>query len=316
MSKITEFLDNASRHYYNGDPIISDEQFDALAESVGYNKVGAKQHAKIEKHMYRMYSLQKFYEDEGKRSPLEGEKDVCISPKLDGAAVSHLYVDGQYVRSLTRGDGIEGTDVTDKFLATNLIPKTISIQGIVQISGELCAPKTVENSRNYASGSLNLGSVEEFKTRAVDFFAYDIKPAKSAWYDVDMATLRNNGFNTVQDKNLAEIYPTDGLVFKINSNKRFEELGFTSKHPNGSYALKERQEAKPTILRAVEWNTAKTGRVTPVAIFDPIDFEGKTVTRATLNNPGFIKALDLRLEDTIMVRMAGMIIPEVVTKLE
>lgn len=316
MNKVIEFLNNAARHYYNGEPIISDEQFDALAESVGYDKVGAKQHEHIEKHLYRMYSLQKFYDDEGKKSPLEGEKDVCISPKLDGAAVEHLYVDGQYMRTLTRGDGIEGTNVTDKFLATNLIPKTISIPGIVQISGEICAPKTTENARNYAAGALNLGSAEEFKTRAVEFFAYGITPSIGAWYDVDMVLLRKEGFGTVQDKNLAEIYPTDGLVFRVNSNARFEELGYTSKHPRGAYARKERQEAKPTTLLEVDWGVAKTGRVTPVAIFEPIDFDGKIVTRATLNNPGFIKALDLRIGDTILVRMAGMIIPEVITKIE
>ena len=118
MNKIHEYLQLASRNYYAGVPTISDEVFDKLSESSGFNELGAKQHEHIEKHYFPMYSLQKFYEDEGKESPLAGEKDVDASPKLDGAAVSHLYIGGNLVRSLTRGDGTEGTNVTDKFLAS------------------------------------------------------------------------------------------------------------------------------------------------------------------------------------------------------
>lgn len=315
MNKVIEFLNNASRHYYNGEPIISDEQFDRLAESVDYANVGAKQHENTEKHYERMYSLQKWYEDEGVKSPLDGEKDVCISPKLDGAAISILYINGELSRVLTRGDGIEGRLVTDKFLATKLIPHKIEIGGLFQVTGEICAPKTTENSRNYAAGALNLGSVDEFKTRAVEFFAYGCSDL-TAWYDVDMATLRKWGFNTVQDKNLAEVYPTDGLVFRVNSNARFKELGATSKFPRGAYAKKERSELVETTLTDVIWQVGKSGKVTPVAILEPVMVGDATVSRATLNNPGFIEALDLRIGDRVAVRRAGMIIPEIAHKVE
>lgn len=316
MNKITEYLNTTARHYYNGTPIISDEQFDALADSVGYSSVGAKQHENVEKHYVPMYSLQKYYADEKKESPLLAERDVTMSVKLDGAALSHLYIDGEYVRTLTRGDGTEGKVVTAKFAATNLIPKKILAMGVVQITGELCAPKHVENSRNYAAGALNLGSVDEFRTRSVEFFAYGVYPYQNSKFDEDMKTLKQWGFNTVQDKNLELIFPTDGIVFRVNSNIRFEDLGFTSKHPRGAYAKKERGECVETILLGVEWQVGKSGKVTPVAILEPVLVGDAMVSRATLNNGGYIRALDLRIGDIVAVRRAGEIIPQIVHKVE
>lgn len=314
-NKIHEFLNRAARFYYSGTPIISDEQFDKLAESSGYNEVGAKQHEDVEKHVYRMYSLQKYYEDEGSH-PLVGYTDITMTPKIDGAAIDLLYIDGELARVLTRGDGIEGRNVTDKFLATKLVPHNIAGTGIVQITGELAAPKTVENARNYAAGALNLGSVDEFRTRAVEFFAYGVQPYQNETFDEDMHTLREWGFSTVQDKSISEIYPTDGVVFRINNNAVFEELGFTAKHPRGAYARKERSELVETILLSVEWQVGKSGKVTPVAILEPVSVGDAVVSRATLNNPGFIQALDLHLGDRVAIRRAGEIIPQVVHKVE
>ena len=314
MNKITEFLNTAARHYYNGTPIIGDAQFDRLADSVGYNAVGAPQHEDVEKHYIPMYSLQKYYEDDKITSPLHGHKNVCMTPKLDGAALSHVYVDGQYARSLTRGDGTQGRVVTDKFLATNLIPKTIPYQGIVQIVGELCAPRHVENARNYAAGALNLGSAQDFSTRSVEFFAYGVYPYPSTNFDEDMRLLKQWGFNTVQDTAIELIYPTDGLVFRVNDNETFESMGHTSKHPRGAYARKERGECVETILLDVEWQVGKSGKVTPVAILEPVLVGDAMVSRATLNNPGFITALDLRIGDRVAIRRAGEIIPQIVHK--
>jgi DNA ligase (NAD+) len=316
MDKIKEFLNRAARHYYNGDPIISDEQFDQLADSIGYNLVGSKQHENTEKHFRRMYSLQKYYEDESAENPLEGFVNVSMTPKIDGAAVSILYVDGKLARVLTRGDGIEGRIITDKFLATKLIPHTISqgLGDVVQITGEIAAPKTVENSRNYAAGALNLIDPEEFKTRAVVFFAYGIYPNPTASFDDDMKTLRRAGFSTVQDRNIAEIYPTDGVVFRLNNNEDFEAQGYTSKHPNGAYARKERSECVETVLLGVEWQVGKSGKVTPVALLEPVQVGDAVVSRATLNNPTFIEALDLRIGDRVAIRRAGEIIPQIVHK--
>lgn len=318
MDNLIDFLNRAARHYYNGTPIISDDQFDELARLANYSNIGARQHDDVDVHYKRMYSLQKYYEGENNR-PLEGYVNLSMTPKLDGAAVSVLYVEGKLTRVLTRGDGLEGRLVTDKFLATKLLPHVVKAwQDIpaVQVTGEIAAPKHVENSRNYAAGALNLGSTEEFKSRAITFFAYGVYPYLSNTFTEDMQLLTKCGFNTVQDSGLIDIYPTDGVVFRVDDNKEFESLGYTSKHPRGAYARKERGEAVETILLDVEWNVGKTGKVTPTAILEPIMIGDKQVSRATLNNPGFIEALDLRIGDRVAVIMGGEIIPVITHKVE
>jgi DNA ligase (NAD+) len=310
---IINYLDRASKAYYAGQPIIPDEVFDRLADNSGYNKVGAKQ-GKV-KHAYPMWSLQKHYEDEGVH-PLSDVRDKSASPKLDGAALSLLYVDGRLVRALTRGDGVEGTEVTEKFLATNLVPKTISATGVVQVTGEICAPKHIENARNYAAGALNLNSVEEFRTRAVQFFAYAVYPYQFSKYDDDMRWLSTQSFNTIKDPEIHNIYPCDGIVYRVNSNTLFDNMGYTAKHPHGAYALKERQEAVETQILDVEWQVGKSGKVTPVAILAPVMIGDAQVSRATLNNPGFIQALGIEIGDTVAVIRSGEVIPRIMHKVD
>lgn len=309
---MNEFLNKCSKAYYEGQPIISDEQFDYLAELHNYKNVGAKvQDAKP--HMFRMYSLQKHYDDQG-ASPLSHvpETNKVRSPKLDGAAIEILYVDGKLTQALTRGDGYEGTDITDKLLVTNLVPHQIRMGGVYQITGEIVAPKAVENSRNYAAGSLNLKSVEDFKTRAVQFFAYGIQPYVNETFSEDMELLRRLGFETVWTRHITEIYPTDGVVFRIDNNHDFVEAGFTSKHPKGAFALKERQEAVETELLSVEWQVGKSGKVTPVANLKPVMIGDAEVSRATLNNQAFIQELGLYIGAQVKVIRSGEIIPTIV----
>lgn len=315
MTDITQFLDSASKAYYAGSPIISDEQFDRLADSVGYSAVGAKQHENKEKHLYPMFSLQKYYEDEGVK-PLEGIKDLSYSIKLDGAAVSLLYIDGNLVRGLTRGDGTEGQLITDKLLATKLVPHQIPFKGVLQVTGEIVAPSTVENSRNYAAGSLNLKDVNEFRTRALSFFAYGVQPYLKPTFDQDMTELQNYGFGVIKESDLDKIFPSDGIVFRVNNNKQFYEMGYTAKHPKGAFAKKERAAHVETKLLDVEWQVGKSGKVTPVAILEPVYIGDALVSRATLNNPGFIEALDLRIGDTVAVIRSGEIIPCILHKVD
>ena len=315
-SKIEHYLDLASKAYYDGEPFISDEQFDRLAESVDYNKVGAKQHDNVAKHFSRMYSLQKYYEDEDQKRPLVGVGDISMSVKLDGAAISLLYIDGELARVLTRGDGIEGQDVTNKFLHSNIVPQYIEDREIIQVTGELVAPLNIENARNYAAGALNLKSVEEFRQRAVSFYAYGVFPSQQPTYDKDMRWLENRGFSTVKTLDLDKIFPSDGVVYRVNSNQVFEEMGYTAKHPRGAYALKERGEHVETKLLDVEWQVGKSGKVTPVAILEPVLVGDAMVSRATLNNPGFIEALGLEIGDTVAIIRAGEIIPCVLHKVD
>lgn len=315
--KIKEYLDAASEAYYNGAPFISDEVFDRLADSINYQTLGAVAVGDTQKHYFPMFSLQKFYEGEGK-NPLVGQTNLSMSPKLDGAAISILYIDGVLSRVLTRGDGVEGRVVTDKFLATPHIPHKIRLMGVVQVTGELCAPKHIENARNYAAGSLNLKDVDEFRTRAVEFFAYGIQPYQSKTFEDDMVILKKLGFNTIKDGKgeLDKIYPCDGIVFRVNDYSTFDSMGHTSKHPRGAYALKERGEGVETLLLDVEWQVGKSGKVTPVAILEPVMIGDAVVSRATLNNPGFIQSLDLQIGDRVAVIRSGEIIPCITHKIE
>lgn len=309
---IIKFLDKASDEYYKGNKLISDEVFDNLADKFNYNKVGHSINKGV-KHLHRMYSLQKYYEDSGEEPPISGK--LTYSPKLDGAAISVLYVNGDLSIVITRGDGIEGVDITEKFLSTKLIPHKIEEAGLVQINGEIVAPIEVPNSRNYAAGSLNLKDVEEFRTRAISFFAYEYTGnVNHITYDVSMQYLTKLGFSTVKDKDIHNIYPTDGVVIRINDLSECKKLGYTSKHPRFAYALKDRQNTVPSQILDVVWNTGRTGLVTPVAILEPVMIGDKTVSRATLNNPEFIEALDIEIGDYVDIRLAGMIIPEIVGK--
>ena len=314
MNTLKDYLDYCSKQYYAGNPVITDAVFDALANSVNYTAVGTKTQ-QAEAHAWPMYSLQKHYDDENKPNPLHGQGEVGYSIKLDGAAVSLLYVEGKLVKALTRGDGKCGQNITDKLLATqHLVPHTISLLGVYQITGEIVAPKHIANSRNYAAGALNLKDCEEFKTRALSFFAYDVYPHITATHSGDMQQLKQLGFSTVKETELEKLYPSDGLVFRLEDHKLFEQLGYTSHHPRGAYAYKTRPPHVETKILDVEWQVGKTGKVTPVAILQPVMIGDAVVSRATLNNPGFIEQLGIEIGDTVAVVRAGEIIPCIVHK--
>lgn len=312
------YLEKAAKAYYEGHPIISDDVFDALAEQYKYSSVGAKAGGgKTALHLYRMYSQQKHYEDQG-TSPLANYSNKAASLKLDGAAISLLYVEGKLVQALTRGDGVEGQLITDKMYARkDLVPLTIPELGVYQVTGEIVAPKTQKNSRNYAAGSLNLKDVDEFKTRAISFFAHGVSPFITDSYRKDMLALAKWGFSPVLlNPELDKIYECDGVVHRLDDNSLFAELGYTDKHPRGAYALKERKEAVETVILAVEWQVGRTGKVTPIAVLEPVEIGDAVIRRATLNNPGFIEALAISIGDTVAVVRAGDIIPRILHKVD
>lgn len=310
---IRSFLDKASTAYYNGKPLISDEQFDYLEKLVKYESIGYTETQSTVPHLFKMYSLQKYYKGEGKVPLAEYLKAKVQTPKLDGAAISILYINGVLTQVLTRGDGKEGVDVSEKFMGSTLIPHRIDITGMVQITGELVTYTTTPNARNYAAGALNLKSVEEFNSRDLVFVAYSITP-NDKYYSDDLKLLSSYGFNTVLNTEFCSRFPQDGVVVRVDSNEDYTAYGYTAKHPRGAFAIKERKLGVPTVLREVIWQTGKSGKVTPIAIFDPVVLGGATVTKATLNNVGFIKAMQLDIGDTIEVARAGEIIPQVLGK--
>jgi len=312
MSNLKVYLEQCKVAYYGGDPIISDSQYDALEEacsedlSVGTNKGRVR-------HWYRMYSLQKLYQGD----PMPGGI-YFITPKLDGASLSLRYVNGWLESIVTRGDGEYGEDVTHLFTAANCdrvgIPYNTEHNITGQITGELVAKKDITNARNYAAGALNLKDSEQFSNREVKFFAYDMQETQFGTYLATLCYMRDIGFKTVYTSKDVDEYPQDGMVHRLDLHHAYKEAGFTSKHPRGAFALKERSEGVKTILLRVDWQTGKSGKVTPVAILDEVDIGGAKVSRATLNNPGFIEALDLHIGDCILVERAGGIIPRIIRK--
>ena len=210
------FLEKASAMYYNGNPIMSDEEFDALARKYRYEEVGYQVTDGIP-HMYRMYSLKKVFnlnDIESSTSPM------VRTPKLDGAAVSLQYVNGHLAQALTRGDGQIGRDITLKM--EELVPNIIGIKGEIQITGEVVAPDMIPNARNFAAGSLNLKDHNEFRSRAqtLKFVAYDIQGAKYERLSDAMDHLARNGFEVITHFD-ASAFPTDGEVFRVDNYEAF-----------------------------------------------------------------------------------------------
>lgn len=302
-----DFLDNACEAYYTGRPIISDAEFDMLAERYNYNNVGFTPTNGV-RHFYQMYSLQKCFDLE--EAPIDIEE--CIeSGKLDGAAVSLLYVNGVLELALTRGDGKVGQDITEKM--RHLVPANTLLDGVVQVTGEVVSPKDIPNSRNYASGALNLKDMDEFLKRDLTFIAYDKQPYVGKKYTHEMYALTMSGFSTVLSTNLDD-FEQDGIVYRLDSNKEYTELGYTSKHPRGAFALKEQKAGVITKLLDVVWQVGKSGVVSPVAILEPVLIGDATVQRATLHNIEYIKALELEIGCNVEVIRSGEIIPRILRR--
>ena len=301
-----EFLDSASSAYYEGNPTISDEEFDRLASVYNYNSVGYVVTDGIP-HLYKMYSLQKFFN-------LVDAPDLSgyiSTPKLDGAAVSIVYVNGQLAIALTRGDGELGRDITDKMRL--LVPNSIPLQATVQITGEVVCPSSVPNSRNLAAGSLNLKDLEEFRTRPLTFVAYGLQGSGIFTWSGTMKYLKAQGFQTVSSFD-SSMYPTDGIVYRVDDNQKFESMGYTAHHPRGAFALKQQKEGVVTTLLDVIWQVGKSGAISPVAILEPVMIGSAMVGRATLHNIQYIRDLNLEIGCQVEVIRSGEIIPRVVRR--
>ena len=306
-----KFLDKASKHYYQGTPLISDAEFDSLAAKYDYNSIGYTV-TDGTPHLYKMYSLQKVFSELDLPSNL---KEYVCTPKLDGAAVSILYVNGLLAMALTRGDGNVGKDITNKIKV--LVPNEISVKETIQITGEVVASRDIPNARNYASGALNLKDIEEFKQRNITFVGYDInytvKEEGRYYKEHTLKTLRDFGISEVSTFDVSN-YPTDGFVYRLDSRDKFDRLGYTAHHPRGSVALKEQKEGQVTKLLDVTWQVGKSGVVSPVAILDPVDIEGAIVSRATLHNIEYINNLDLEIGCNVEVIRSGEVIPRILRR--
>ena len=302
-----EFLDKAAKAYYEGNPIISDDEFDALAAAHSYESVGTSDGAEVT-HTYPMYSLQKVFEGETWPDVFK-TSTVVQTVKLDGAAVALTYSDGKFLMGLTRGDGKKGRVITR--LLKHLVPARIERKGLIQITGEVVASKEISNARNYASGALNLKDEEEFLTRDLTFIAYDVWPKQTSFWSEDLKSLSE--FFTVLDSDWSQ-FPDDGFVLRIDSNVEFGRLGHTAHHPRGAFALKRKPQGVVTKLLNVKWDVGKSGVVTPVAILEPVKIGDATISRATLHNLKFIRDMNLEIGCNVEIVRSGEIIPKIVRR--
>jgi DNA ligase (NAD+) len=315
--KIEAFLDYASQKYYEGHPIMPDEDFDKLADKYNYRKVGYDLSDGVE-HLFPLYSLQKVFEGD-LSDPLEKyweDEPIVVTPKLDGAAVALVYNNGMLIRAVSRGDGKIGLDITEKL--SYLVPNSgIHVKDLIQINGEVVAKKEIPNARNYAAGALGLKDIKEFLSRIEEgeltFIAYDVNPHIKSSLSSQLRSI--SPFKTVLDSDW-EQFPHDGKVLRLDNYSVFEKLGYTSHHPRGAYALKPKPKGVVTKLLDVKWQVGKTGIVSPVAILEPVQIDNATISRATLHNIKYIEDLGLEIGCDVEIIRSGEIIPRVVRRVD
>lgn len=260
-------------------------------------------------HNHPMLSLDKT-KDIKEIEKFIGNKDYICMAKLDGLTCSLRYLDGKLISAETRGNGIVGEDVLHNVLQIKNVPKRINFKDELIVDGEvLCTYEDFEyykdeykNPRNFASGGIRLLDSKESASRRLSFIAWDcIKGLKEETLSGKLMQLEKLGFTEVpfeinfpeytlesiinQVKNSSKnIFPTDGLVFKYDNCSEYETAGRTDHHFKGGIALKFYDENYDTVLRDIKWTMGRTGILTPVAIFDPINIDGTEVSKASLHN--------------------------------
>ncbi|MCM1299543.1 MAG: NAD-dependent DNA ligase LigA [Firmicutes bacterium] len=329
-------------------PMSPSQRVGGMAEST-FEKV---QHTVQMGSLQDVFSFEEVREfDSRVRNALSNPPTYIVEPKIDGLSVSLEYRNGILVRGSTRGDGFIGEDITANLKTIKSIPlKLKKSLPFIEVRGEVYMPKKsfeklirqqeiddeqpAKNPRNAAAGSLRQKDSKVTAKRELDIFIFNIQQlegAELASHKQSLDFMKELGFKVIDgyqaytDINKAverinEIgegrgelsYDIDGAVIKVDDFKDRTILGATSKVPKWAVAFKYPPEEKETVLNEIEINVGRTGALTPVAIFDPISLAGTTVSRATLHNQDIISQLDVRIGDTIIVRKAGEIIPEVV----
>lgn len=304
-------------------------------------------HAVKMKSLQDVFSLDELRTFADKLDP--ERQQFSVEPKIDGLSVSLEYENGVFFRGSTRGDGTTGEDVTDNLKVIPSIPHSIPFKDGLEVRGEVYMPfksferlveaqenlgqKVPKNPRNAAAGALRQKDSSVTAQRGLDIFIFNIQRINSLSFtshDDSLDFLKKQGFHVLPsykrcngiEEAIAEVekigesrgqidFGIDGAVIKVDDLSYREELGSTDKYPKWAVAYKYPPEEKETVLRDIEITVGRTGALTPTAIFDPITLAGTTVSRATLHNEDFITSKGISIGDTIVVRKAGEIIPEV-----
>lgn len=285
------------------------------------------------------------------RQALSAPPTYIVEPKIDGLSVSLEYHNGLFLRGSTRGDGFIGEDITENLRTIKSIPMKLKESvPFIEVRGEVYMPRKsfeklikrqeingevpAKNPRNAAAGSLRQKDSKITSQRELDVFIFNIQQVEGKnliSHKQSLEYMKKLGFKVIDgyeeftdiEKAIEKIsaigesrgklaYDIDGAVIKVDDFKDRNVLGATSKVPKWAVAFKYPPEEKETKLKHIEINVGRTGALTPVALFDPITLAGTSVSRATLHNQDIITDLDVRLGDSIIVRKAGEIIPEVV----
>lgn len=303
-----------------------------------------------ERHEKPMLSLGKTKEREELKDWV-GDKTAILSWKLDGLTIVLTYYDGKLAKAVTRGNGEVGEVVTNNAKTFQNIPLTIPYKGELILRGEAVitysdfekinneideADAKYKNPRNLCSGSVRQLNNEITAKRNVKFFAFALVKAEEADFhnsrEAQFAFLKKLGFETVEYKvvdqdNIIDTIgeferkvkeydvPSDGLVLMFEDIAYGQSLGATAKFPRDSIAFKWEDEVRETILEEIEWSPSRTGLINPVAIFQPVELEGTTVSRASVHNISIMRGLKLGIGDRITVYKANMIIPQIAENL-
>ena len=372
-----ELHEHNYRYYVLNQPSISDYDFDQLMHELQdlearhpemadpnspTQRVGSDLQSEFRQvaHKYPMLSLANTYSEQDVRDwydsvkkGLAGEDfEVCCEMKYDGLSISLTYVDGRLTQAVTRGDGVQGDDVTANVRTIRAIPLVLPGTGYpheFEIRGEILMPwasferlnrereaaeePLFANPRNAASGTLKSLDSRVVAQRQLDAYLYYLLgeelPAEGHYENLEAA--RSWGFKISEGmkkvRTVEEILDfinywdterknlpvaTDGIVLKVNSQRQQRSLGFTAKSPRWAIAYKFKAERACTELLEVTYQVGRTGAVTPVANMAPVQLAGTTVRRATLNNEDFIRSFDLHIGDYVYVEKGGEIIPKIV----
>ena len=369
-----ELSEHNHRYYVLDEPTISDYEFDMMLKQLQEleaahpelddpnsptRRVGGAvtKNFNTVVHQFRMYSLDNSYsrqdlEDWEKRveKMVDGPVSFTCELKYDGASMNLTYENGELVRAVTRGDGVQGDEVTANIRTIRSVPLRLKgdYPARMDVRGEIVLPlegfeamnkerlaageEPYRNPRNTASGSLKLQDSAEVAKRPLEFLMYEIKadPAPMATQYEGLELARQWGFKVppiaVLAKDLQGVldfvnewdqkrhqlpYETDGVVIKVNSIRHQEELGYTAKAPRWAMAYKFKAEQALTRLDHISYQVGRTGAITPVANLEPVSLAGTIVKRASLHNADQIEKLDIRQGDLVHVEKGGEIIPKI-----
>lgn len=344
-----EKLNEHTKYYDAGIPLISDEEWDNLyfeiskyEEETGFisensptSSISYQVVNKLEKvtHSHPMLSLSKTKSVEDLKSFSNDE--TILMAKMDGLTCSLTYKKGVLTLAETRGNGIVGENITHNAMVIDSIPKRLDTFDDIIVDGEIICDyesfkefsNDFKNPRNFASGSIRLLDSEECSKRRLTFIAWDLINSEFNTLEENLNYLDILGFITVPRKIFEHdsdvellkeeckflSYPIDGLVLKINNIEEYKSLGSNDHHPLGGIAFKFYDELYETELEDIIWSTAKTGIITPIAKFKPVEIDGTSVSKASLHNLSIMKDIlgSPYTGQKIRVFKANMIIPQV-----